>query len=317
MGLLDKIQSLIGKKKTEEGDFGAAAVPKSKQTKGSNSLDVEARFERMRSAVSGTMSNFITARDRQYNRVVGLKLCDAEKVATFEARFKGLKKPIEGAIAVQMQHPNVVETYEYGTTKQGQPYLVMEYVDGPGLLQVIQTRKEETLAGKRLSLIRQMAEGMKYVHEKGFIHRDICPRNFICSSDMDRIKLIDFGLTVPALPPYMQPGNRTGTPLYMAPEIVRRRQTDQRVDVFAFGVSIYTLCAFEFPWPVNDTTGKAALQHDTHPPIPILQFRPDLNPVLATAIMRCISPNVQDRMPSMEAFLRQIKGVRSELKSPA
>lgn len=317
MGLLQKIQSLLQKKKPDADGSEATPAPAAKRTKGSNNLDVEARFERMRSAVSGTMSNFITARDRQYNRVVGLKLCDAEKVTTFEARFKGLKKPSEGAIAVQFQHPNVVETYEYGMTKQNQPYLVMEYVDGPGLLSLIQNRNDEQLAGKRLSLIRQMAEGMKYVHEKGFIHRDICPRNFICSTDLATIKLIDFGLTVPALAPYMQPGNRTGTPLYMAPEIVRRRHTDQRVDVYAFGISVYTLFAFEFPWPVNDTSGKAALQHDTHPPAPILDFCPDMHPVLAAAIMRCIAPNMQDRMPSMEAFLRQIKGVKTERKATA
>lgn len=316
MSLIGKIQSMLGKGKgnAEAGDAAADDEP-AKRTKGSKSLDVEARFERMRSAVSGTMSNFIAARDRQYNRVVGLKLCDPEKVNLFEARFKGLKKPSEGEIAVQMHHPNVVETYEYGTTKQSQPYLVMEYVDGPGLLSVIQSRDEEQLVGKRLKLIRDMAEGMKYVHEKGFIHRDICPRNFICAADLMSLKLIDFGLTVPALPPFMQPGNRTGTPLYMAPEIVRRRQTDQRVDVFAFGISIYTLCTFDFPWIVTDTSGKAALQHDTHPPTPILEKRPDMDPVLATAIMRCIEPNVQDRMQSMEAFIRQIENVQHETKS--
>ncbi|MEZ6092440.1 MAG: serine/threonine-protein kinase [Pirellulaceae bacterium] len=315
MSLLDKIQSIFGRGKAKPdptSELPPEEAPAVRRTKGSNNLDVEARFERMRSAVSGTMSNFLAARDRQYNRVVGLKLCDAEKVTTFEARFKGLKKPSEGEIAIQMEHPNVVETFEYGNTKQGQPYLVMEYIDGPGLLSLIQTRKEESLAGKRLNLIRQMAEGIKYVHEKGFIHRDICPRNFICAADLESLKLIDFGLTVPALPPYMQPGNRTGTPLYMAPEIVRRRPTDQRVDVFAFGVSVYTLCTFEFPWPVTDTSGKAALQHDTHPPKPILEMRSDLDPVLAGAIMRCIAPSVQDRMQSMEAFLRQIKNVQAE-----
>jgi len=273
---------------------------------------VEARFERMRSAVSGTMSNFIAARDHDYNRVVGLKLCDPEKVKTFEARFKGLKKPSEGEIALRMDHPSVVQTYEIGTTKVGGPYLVMEYINGPGLLNVIQAREEEQLVGRRISLLKQMAEGLKYVHEIGIIHRDVCPRNYICSKDLETIKLIDFGLSVPAEAPYMLPGNRTGTPLYMAPEIVRRRHTDQRVDVFAFGISAYCLCTYEFPWPTGDTSGKAALMHDSMPPVPILDQRADLNPVLAKAIMRCIEPDLDNRMPSIAQFLLQIRSVKSE-----
>ena len=305
MSFLDKIQSMIGggdKEKVAEGNKKA----KSNKTKGSKRLDVEARFERKRSAVSGTMSNFIAAYDREYDRVVGLKLCDPEKVQMFEGRFKGLKKPTEGEIAVRMKNEFVVETYEYGMTNKGQPYLVMEYVDGPGLLQMVNPDKDEQLRGKKLNLIREMAQAIRYVHDMNFIHRDICPRNFICKADLSGLKLIDFGLTVPQEPPFLLPGNRTGTPLYMAPEIVRRRHTDHRVDIFAFGVSCYTLCTYEFPWPSDDTTGKAALQHDTHPPKPILELKPDLDPTLAAAIMKCLEPIPDNRMPDMKTFLGQI-----------
>ena len=116
----------------------------------------------------------------------------------------------------------------------------------------------------------------------------------------------------PFLPPFRQPGNRTGTPLYMAPEIVRRRSTDKRVDIFALGVAAYRLLTFEHPWPGEDITGKAALAHDTVAPIDIRKFRPGLNRLLAEAITSCISPNVDDRPESAEQFLfsiRRIEGV--------
>jgi serine/threonine-protein kinase len=279
-------------------------------------IDVEARFQRMRSAISGTMSNFYAAKDREHdNRMVGVKLCDVEKVKFFENRFRGLNKPSEGTIAMSMKHPRVVETYEIGMTTRGQPCLIMELVDGPGLQLVIQERNEAGLTGNYLTLIRQMAEALAYVHASGYIHRDICPRNYICTEDLKTIKLIDFGLTVPATPDFMQPGNRTGTPLYMSPEVVRRRSTDQRLDVFSFGITCYHMLTFELPWPVTDTTGKAALHHDTSEPKPITDYRPNIDPQLAATVMQAMQPDPNRRIASMKDFLSQIEKVDSAFVS--
>ncbi|AMV33039.1 Serine/threonine-protein kinase PrkC [Pirellula sp. SH-Sr6A] len=277
-------------------------------------VDVGDRFERIRSAVSGTMSNFFVAKDRyNENRIVGVKLCDIDKVEFFESRFKGLNKPSEGQIGSQMVHPNIAKTLEYGFTTKGQPYIVMEYVDGPGLQVLVLEKMEESLRGKRLNLMVQMAEALDYVHKKEFIHRDICPRNYICSHDIQTVKLIDFGLTLPATKPFMVPGNRTGTPLYMAPEIVRRRATDKRVDIFSFGVTCYQLITFELPWNTTETSGKAALQHDTAPPTEITEWKPDLDKTLASCVMNAIKANVEQRTPDMETMLRQLRQVK---KSP-
>ncbi len=279
--------------------------------KGTKHVDIELRFERLRSAISGTMSNFFVAKDRENdNRIVGVKLCDTEKVAFFESRFKGLKKPTEGAIALQLSHPNIVQTLEYGTSTRGQQFLVMEYIDGPGLQVLIAEKQEEQLRGRRLSMIRQMAESLEYVHRKEFIHRDICPRNYMATADLEKVKLIDFGLTLPATRPFMVPGNRTGTPLYMSPEIVRRRSTDKRVDIFSFALTCYHLITFDLPWQMSDTTGKAALHHDTSPPRDILEHRPDLDRNLATAIMNAMRANPDQRTADMETFLRQIRSVK-------
>src|SRR5205085_5797314 len=97
MGLLDKIQNLFTDKRT----------------------DLDERFEIVREAVHGTMSNFHMAIDRRDNRTIGLKILDSEKTAAFEARFKGLKKPWEGQIALRLKHPRIVETYEASRAKDG------------------------------------------------------------------------------------------------------------------------------------------------------------------------------------------------------
>ncbi|MFO0818072.1 MAG: serine/threonine-protein kinase [Pirellulales bacterium] len=274
-------------------------------------LDVSTRFEILREAITGTMSHFHMARDHQTGKVVGLKLLDTEKTIQFEARFKGLKKPSEGEISMQLKHPRIVESLEYGVTKSGQQYLVMEFCHGTNLSTLI-LNQDPVLEGRRVNMIRQMAEALDHVHRAGYIHRDVCPRNFIYNPEDDSIKLIDFGLTVPATKEFMQPGNRTGTPVYMAPEVVRRRPTDQRLDIYAFGVTIYQLLTFTFPWPVTDTTGRGAMSHDAHPPKDIREYRSDLTPALAAAVMKCVEPLPEKRFDSMSTFLRAIREVKSE-----
>ena len=291
MGLLDQIKKAFSPK--------------------TNRLDVSARFSLERQPFTGTMSTFRVAREISTNRLLGIKFLDKEKTAHFNARFKGLKKPSEGEIGMQIRHPRVVTTIEYGLTTQNQEYILMEYIDGPGLALLVQNQND-SLIKNRLRLIRQMAESIQAVHDAGFIHRDICPRNFICNEKVTDLKLIDFGLTVPLKPEFCQPGNRTGTPQYMAPEVVRRRNTDQRLDVFSFGVTVYKLLTFEHPWGSTETSGIAALAHDTRPPTPLTNFRPDLDPRLVEAVHKCLEHDMEKRTDSLKRFLIQIREVKTE-----
>jgi serine/threonine protein kinase len=274
-------------------------------------VDVADRFELLREAISGTMSSFYMARDRKTGKTVGLKILDPEKCAAFELRFKALKKPSEGEIAKKITHPRIVETLEYGTTKDGRQYLVMEYVEGQGLHAVLKNQNSY-LDGKRLNLFRHMTESIDAVHKAGFIHRDICPRNFIVSPDASSLKLIDFGLTLPIQREYLLPGNRTGTPLYMAPEIVRRKPTDLRVDLFSLGVTAYQMWTFDFPWPSSDSTGTGALQHDSRAPTLITQYCPKLSKSIARIIMQCIEADPNKRPETAEAVLTMIRRAQAE-----
>ncbi len=276
-----------------------------------NRVNLAERFQILSEAVNGTMSNFHRALDKKSNKTVGLKILDSEKTNAFESRFKLLKKPSEGEIGLALRHARIVETYETGKLNDGRRFIVMEYIEGTGLNSLIKAGSK-SLDGNRLSLILQMAEALEAIHKAGFIHRDICPRNFIVANDGKTLKLIDFGLTLPDEPAYRQPGNRTGTPLYLAPEIVRRKQTDQRVDIFAFGVTCYQLCTGDFPWPGTDVTGTGALSHDTAPPEAILKKAPKLNKSLAKLIMQCIEPDPNARPQTAEAIVKQLRTIPSE-----
>ena len=273
-------------------------------------VDVRGQYEFMRAAISGTMSQFYMARDRDTGEIVGLKILDRKKTAEFEARFKGLKKPSEGEILSKISHPRVVKVLKYGTTLQGEPFLVMEFLDGPGLNSLV-IGKSALLDGRRVQLIRQAAEALSAVHEAGFIHRDVCPRNFVVQPDGSDLKLIDFGLTVPATEQFMQPGNRTGTPNYMAPELVKRLATDRRLDIFAFGVSAYEICTFQLPWE-RGTTGLVAMKHAEHEPVDIKRYRPQIHPKLAAAIHKAIERNPDKRFATMKDFIKALADIETD-----
>ncbi|MEM9411128.1 MAG: protein kinase [Planctomycetota bacterium] len=179
---------------------------------------------------------------------------------------------------------------------------------------LIKKKNDDELRPTRIKLIRQMAEALHAIHEAGFIHRDICPRNFICTKDLQKIKVIDFGLTVPDKEEFRRPGNRTGTPQYMAPEVVRRRPTDQRLDLFSFGVTMYRMLTFEHPWGSTDTTGVGALAHDQKPATNIRKYRPNLNEMLVDAIHLCLQIDKEKRMPSSKRLLQYLKRIKSEEK---
>jgi len=273
-------------------------------------VDIAKRYEIMRDAVSGTMSDFHMARDRQTEQIVGLKILDKAKTEQLEMRFRGLDKPFEGEIAMQMKHPLIVTTHGYGMTTKGEHFVIMEFLDGPGLNSLI-VGQSPLLDGNRLNLTREAAEALGFVHEEGYIHRDICPRNFVCTKDAKTLKLIDFGLTVPAKREFMQPGIRTGTPNYMAPEIVRRKTTDHTLDIFAFGVSIYEMFTFDLPWQ-RGADGLAAMSHGQSEPTPITKHCPDIDPALAEAIHKCMQNEPKNRFQSMKSFLNAIRNVKSE-----
>jgi serine/threonine-protein kinase len=277
----------------------------------SSKTNLKARFELLREAVSGTMSEFHMARDRQSGQIVGLKILDREKTAQLESRFSGVEKPKEGEIAVTFEHPHIVKTFEHGVSTENTQFLVMEFLDGPGLNSLIVARSEK-LVGRRIELLRQAAESLAAVHRAGYIHRDVCPRNFVANKDCTSLKLIDFGLTVPNNPPFTLPGNRTGTPNYMAPEVVRRRPTSTKLDVFAFGVTAFELCAFELPWPRGrGEAAVSAMTHGSFEPAELRKFCPKIDPRLEKAIYACIEAE-PDKRPSMEDFLKAVKGLKHE-----
>ena len=260
-------------------------------------VNVSKRFELIGRAGQGSMSKTFRARDRELGRIVCLKILDKEKTSKFEARFPGLNRPTEGEICMALKHKNIVTTYDYGRTTDNEPFLVMELVDGKGLNFLIETGSD-SLNGKRIDILVQMAEGFEYIHKHGFLHRDICPRNIMVARE-GVVKIIDFGLTIPNRPEFLRPGNRTGTTNYLAPELIKRAPTDHRVDMFALGLTAYETITGQLPWEKAESM-QLLLSHMNSPGKDPCVFRSDLDPAIIKLLIKSVerAPHARFQNPT-------------------
>jgi len=273
--------------------------------------DIAKRFLLQGRVGQGSMSKVWRATDTNTGRVVALKVLDKEKTQQLEDRFKGLNKPSEGEIAVQLRHPNIVQTYEHGHTMDREPFLVMEFIEGVNLSYLVDTQNND-MVQNRLKFMIELGEAVNYFHRQNWIHRDICPRNVLVSSE-NQIKLIDFGLVVPNTPDFRKPGNRTGTANYMAPELVRRQATDQRIDIYSFAVTCFEMWTRRLPWESGQT--EAVMQRVNHPPEDIRQFAEDIDDEVAEIIMKGLATRPDDRWPSMTKMIEALESVNQRLNS--
>jgi serine/threonine protein kinase len=267
--------------------------------KGVARIDLKKRFTLEGQLGQGSMSKVHRAHDRELGRTVCLKVLDKFKTKRFEERFIGLKRPTEGEVCVDLHHRHIVQTYDHGLTREGEQFLVMELIDGFGLNFLIET-KHKQLEGNRINFLLQATEALGYVHDQGFMHRDICPRNIMVTHD-GNVKLIDFGLAIPDRPEFRRPGNRTGTANYMAPELIKRVTTDPRVDLFALGVTAYETFTASLPWEGTQSL-QSMLSHLHHAGKNPREANPNLDDDLVRFLVKAIERDPRDRFQTAAEF---------------
>jgi serine/threonine protein kinase len=270
-------------------------------------IDVNKRFDLLGRTGQGSMSKVWRARDKSLGRTVCVKLLDKGKTAKFDARFPGLYRPMEGEVLTALRHKNIVQTFEYGMTTEGEQYIVMELIDGMGLNFLIET-KSASLNGKRIDYLCQIADGVEYIHSQKFLHRDLCPRNIMVTQE-GLVKIIDFGLTIPYSPDFCRPGNRTGTPDYLAPELIRRVTTDQRVDIFALGVTAYETFTGGLPWEKARGSMEVLQKHINNTGRNPRDLQPDMAEPLVKLLVKAIQRNPDDRFQSAAEFREALKAL--------
>jgi len=281
---------LFGKKERSAG------APK----KGLKRANIEKRFELSGRTGQGSMSKVYRAYDRELGRHVCLKLLDKLKTQKFEERFKGMKKPSEGEICMQLRHDNIVRTYEHGVSTKGEPYLVMEWVEGEGLNFLVETRSPK-LDGNRVNVLNQLCDAVQYLHDNKWLHRDLCTRNVMMDKD-GVLKLIDFGLTIPYTAVFTSGGNRTGTSDILAPEIIKRKPIDHRVDVFALGVTAWEVFLGHLPWERSPSSEETFRRRLNTPPRDPRDLKKGVEDDLAELLLKAVEKEPAARFSSAAAL---------------
>lgn len=282
-------------------------APPSDAENGRSGVNIQKRFHFLSDVSSqGSMSRVYKATDMELGKTVCVKVQDREKNEAAMARASRYEeRPSEGAIAFQLRHPHIVHTYEFGTGTKGERYLAMEYVNGKSFERITQQRLGRT--AQKIEWLAQTAEGLAAIHEAGFIHHDVNPRNFLVNRD-HQVKIIDFGLTVPNTPAFRKPGNRTGCLLYMAPELLRREAIDERIDIFGFGVVAFEFLTHRPPYD-SHSSPNSLLQRFSQPPNDPLKVQPKLSRELGDILLRLVAVDKSERWPTMSTVAEHLRAV--------
>ena len=268
---------------------------------------------------SGGMSTVYRATDRVLERTVAVKvlaehLSDDDK---FIARFRR-----EALAVAKLIHPNIVQVYDTGVDEH-RHYIVMEYVEGRSVAQLLQTRGALG-AEPAVEIGAQACGGLEYAHRQGIIHRDVKPGNLMViggpaggrRSDASAhdpptgemtIKLTDFGIARAAAQTRLtQVGSVVGTAAYLAPEQARGEEATPAADVYALGVVLYQLLTGRLPWE-GSTLAELAMRRETEPPLAPTSYDPEVPETLSAAVLRSLEADVDRRYSSARELARALR----------
>ena len=265
------------------------------------------RYELIEVIGRGGMADVWEGRDIRLGRRVAVKelRSDLARDPSFQARFRR-----EAQSAAALNHPNIVAVYDTGEDALDDgaiaPYIVMEYIDGVTLRQLISSGRR-LMPERSLEIIGGALDALDYAHRHGIVHRDIKPANVMLTRSGD-VKVMDFGIaralndnstTMTSALTVM------GTAQYLSPEQARGEVVDARSDLYSTGVLLYELLTGRPPF-TGDSPVAIAYQHVSEPPLPPSQMDPMLPSALDAVVLKALAKNADDRYQSAGDFKADI-----------
>ena len=269
---------------------------------------IAGKFQVERLLGSGGMGVVVAARHLQLGQLVALKflLHDAHKSAEAARRFMR-----EGQALARLKSPHVARIMDVGALPEGEPYLVMEYLQGSDLRAVLQERTKLPVT-EAVDYTLQVCEAIAEAHGHGIVHRDLKPSNLFLTRAADGtplVKVLDFGISkantqsgADTMSAQTSSGALVGSPAYMSPEQIRdARRVDGRTDIWALGVILHELLYGQPPFRGETVSGTlAAVAADA--PKPIRELCPDVPAALESVILTCLKKDPAERYETVAAL---------------
>jgi serine/threonine protein kinase len=254
----------------------------------------------------GAMGVVYRARDPKLGRTVAIKLVstaglEPEAEKEYRERFV-----VEAQAAGRFSHPGIVTIFD--VREEPEPYLVMEYVEGQSLQQLMGRNNRPLPLSTTLRLIQEVAEALHYAHSQGVVHRDIKPANILVTAD-GHPKIADFGIAKLNQAELTMPGQVLGSPAFMAPEQLTEEGVDSRSDLFSLGVILYYLLTGYRPFQGNSTT-TVCFKLVNHEPVPASAFESKVTPELDRIVACAMAKDPAQRYQTGMAMAADLQAIR-------
>lgn len=258
----------------------------------------------------GGMGVVYKARHELIDRLVAIKMLRSQFISD-DMSVKRFHH--EAKAASRLNHPNVITLYDYGVAPSGEPYIVMEFLQGISLADAIDRGRQLPLE-RAAGIFSQVCDALFHAHGQGMIHRDMKPGNIMLldqtgqnQTQSDYVKVVDFGIAKLILgkptesQKLTQTGEIFGSPVYMSPEQCAGQELDARSDIYSLGIVMYEALTGRVPF-LGANIVETITMHLSTPPQPFVQARPDLAipENVEAVVMRCLRKDQSLRYASME-----------------
>ena len=265
----------------------------------------------------GAMGGIFEARQLRLDKRVAIKVLARELAANGEALLRFHR---EAEITSQLGHPHIINVFDFGTTDNGQPYLVMEYLEGEDLAYKLQ-RKGALSLTVTVRIIKQVASALAETHAKGVVHRDLKPANvfIVRVQGEDFAKVLDFGISKvrAASTALTNASTLMGTPMYMAPEQAKGDiELDHLTDQWALACIAFEMLAGRPPF-VGDDTAALLYQVVHEEPPRLSNFVKGLPVEVERTVQRALLKHPAERFPNVTAFARAFEAAATGQSLPA
>lgn len=257
------------------------------------------RYEILERIGSGGMSDVYKAKCHKLNRYVAIKVLKPEysEDKTFVSKFRA-----EAQAAAGLMHANIVNVYDVGE-ENGIYYIVMELVEGITLKKYID-KKGVLGVREAVSIAIQVAQGIDAAHKHNIVHRDIKPQNIIISKE-GKVKVTDFGIARAASSNTINSAVM-GSVHYISPEQARGGYSDEKSDIYSFGITLYEMLTGKVPFE-GDTTVAIALQHIQDEIVSPRQYVPEIPVSVEKIVLKCTQKRTERRYQNMTDLIADLK----------